>query len=270
MRALPVFAIFLFLLVGMALADTGPKPTAAINVYYNGDQISGNFSAVMLHCTNSTYSYRNPPPHLNISEYDSGKGCYWTYASFAWGGQCTDSRCGFSYSIPTEFKLAVYLPSLGRVFITNATTRTSFDSEYTAYLSSSGSAVISENTPFPAPLPLLYLFFSFIVALVATLFIELPVAFVFLKISKLKTKILLYVLLANLISLPIVWGAVIFFIGDFVLALAFAELFAMLFEGYFIHFTNKRLITLKKSLLMSLMMNISSLVAGGILLLVLM
>jgi len=259
--------LMLFILPGFVYADLGPKPTVDIDIYYNGNKVPDIiFNAMMLVCQKGNVGYegiQRQIPQLNISEYDPANDCYWRPAFLAWGGDCKDSKCHFGYSPPSEFRLAVYIPSLDRVFITNEISRKNFNSNYKAELRSDGSAEISETTPFVKKDAVSL----FIRALIITLIIELLVAFIYLSIARLPKKILLGVLIANLISLPIVWF-IFPVMGIIWLVIVLSELFAVVFEAYFVHYINKEIITLKKSFVLSIMINITSLVVGGFVLLV--
>lgn len=242
-------------------ADIGPKPSVNIDVLYNGNKISdASFSAKMLDCVDEDIGYREAGliSQLNISEYDSVNNCYWIPAYLAWGGDCRDSKCYFGYFPPSEFKFAVYVPSLDKVFITNEISRTSFDSSYEATLNSDGSANIYETTSLVKK----YDISLFIKALIITLIIELLVALIYLSRTKLPKKILISVLVGSLITLPIVWF-IFPMIKIISLVILLSGIFAIVFEAYFIHYLNKQAITLKKSFVLSIMINLASLIIGG-------
>lgn len=263
MRKWFVFFVLVFIVSSMLIAvsaDIGPKPSVDINIYYDSSKISdASFSAKMLSCVGEDYPENNEViPQLNISEYDSSKDCYWKPAFMAWGGDCSDSRCHFGYMLPSEFKLAVYVPSLNKVFVTNEVSRENFDSTYKVELYQSGATKISETTSFMKKDSIL----SFIKALIITLVIELIVAFIFILVTKLPKRILISFLIANLISLPIVWF-IFPLIGAIVLVIALSEIFAVIFEALFVYYTNKNSITLAKSFVLCLLANIASLIIGG-------
>jgi hypothetical protein len=263
-----IFALLIFsILLNFVSADSGPKPSVDIDVLYNRNKISdASFSAKMLDCINEDRKYlpKDLIPQLNISEYDSTNNCYWTPAFLAWGGDCRDSKCHFGYMPPSEFKLAVYIPSLDKVFISNKISRTNFNSNYEAILNSDGSAKISETTPLVRKDNVS----SFIKALIITLIIELLVALVYVSRTKLSKKILISVLVGSLITLPIVWF-IFPLIKIIPLVILLSEIFAIVFEAYFIYYLNKQAITLKKSFVLSTIMNLASLIIGGFIFLVL-
>jgi len=250
------------ILPNFVFADIGPKPTVNINVLYNGNKISdSNFSAKMLMCTNQNWG--NPQedliPQLNISEYDSAKNCYWKPAPLTWGGDCRESKCYFFYMPPSEFKLAVYIPSLNKVFISNEISRKNFNSYYKVILNSDGSAEIYETT---AVVVIKENVLYFIKALIITLIVELLVSLIYISRTKLPKKILISVLIGSLITLPIVWFIFpIIKITPLVIILL-SEIFAIIFEAYFIYYLNKQVITLKKSFVLSIIMNLASLIIG--------
>ena len=256
-----ILLLIAFVLLPLVSADLGPKPTVDIDVTYIGNKVSDNsFNAKMLGCNQDERlnPERDLIPQLNISEYDSSKSCYWKPAYLAWGGDCKDSKCHFGYFPPQEFKLAVYVPSLNKVFISNEVSRTNFNSNYKLELNSDGSANIYETTPLLKKDKIS----SFIKALIITLILELIVALIFLSIAKIRKKLLISVLIANIISLPLVWF-IFPLIGNIILVILLAEIFAFVFEAYFIYSLNKKDITLKKSFILSLLMNLASLIIGG-------
>jgi hypothetical protein len=65
-----------------------------------------------------------------------------------------------------------------------------------------------------------------------------------------------------MLSLPFVWF-VFPLLTDIYLAILLGELFALMFETYFVYAVNKQLISLKKSFILSLMMNLNSFIFGG-------
>ncbi len=276
------FLIFIFaisLIISFSLvpifvsADIESKPLVDIHVSLNGRNISdARFNAKLLLC----YDERNPPPagkvipQLNISEYDAANNCYWKPAELAWGGNCTNAHCHFTYFLPSKFKLVVYLPGQDKVYLSNVIIRKNFKSTFEADLLSNGSIKIQETTPliekYSFETPFHSLFHAFIVAFLVTLFLELLVALIYFLITKKSMKILISVLIANSISLPIVWFVFPLFKIDTLLIILLAEIFALVFEACFIYLLNKD-ISLKSSFLLSFLMNTLSFFFGILLLL---
>ena len=115
------------------------------------------------------------------------------------------------------------------------------------------------------------LLFSFAYAIIVTIIIELAVLIIFLKKWKVKKwkKPILTIVFANIISLPIVWTIILSTITVFssqFIAILTGEAFAIIFETYFIHWLNKKIIPLRKAVILSTTMNITSFVIGGIIL----
>ena len=96
---------------------------------------------------------------------------------------------------------------------------------------------------------------AFPVALIATSVIELITAYIFLSISKLqKRKILISVFLGSLITLPLVW-----FVFSSTLS---GEIFAVVFEALFIYLVNKDIFSIKKSIILAIVINLASFLIG--------
>lgn len=194
---------------------------------------------------------------------DNSRGCYWAIAPFAWGGNCQNSNCHFNYFLPSEleFRLAVYLPSQDKVYLSAEVTRENFRSAFEANLLSDGTISIQETTPFIQSNSARNIK-TFLLALILTLILEIIVALIFLSVTKISKKVLISILIANIISLPIVWF-VFPLLKIIPLAILLGEIFAFVFESYFIHLLNKDIISLKKSFVLSILMNLASLVIGG-------
>ena len=105
----------------------------------------------------------------------------------------------------------------------------------------------------------------FILALVITLILELIVGLIFVKYIRLKeqNKILFAIFLANLISFPIVWFVFPLIKMDSLLLIIFVELFAILFEGIFMHYSLNKEFSLKNALILSSIMNFVSFFLGS-------
>ncbi len=264
MKKILILFTFILLLVSSASADLGPKPTVHFDVTYNGQPPQdGLFSAKMLACQDKdTPPSRDIIPQLNISQYDSQEDCYWMPAEFAWGGQCTSSTCKFTYFPPNEFKLAIYLESQDQVFISEKATRNDYNSNYKANLLPGGSIHLEDVTPFSQSSGLKRIK-TFFFALFITLVFELLTALVFVSISKDSKRLLIPVFIASIITLPIVWF-VFPLLKILPLVIILAESFAVVFEAYFIYYFSRKTFSLKKSFLLSFIMNAVSFFIGGV------
>jgi hypothetical protein len=103
---------------------------------------------------------------------------------------------------------------------------------------------------------------------ILTIFIELLVSFFYIKLIKKPARILIWVIVANIISLPIVWFLIPWLLGLIfpgvtpVLLIIICELFAIFFEAYFLYITNKTSLPFKNAIFMSTLMNVSSFLLG--------
>ena len=241
-------------------ADIGPKPTLNIDVFYNDQPIPDDvFYAKILDCNSQSRNQVSGEWQTICSEFRSG--------------ECKKSKCNFEpassidYKIPNGlFKLEVNIPSMNKAFTSNIISTNNFNSNYRMDINSDGSAKIVENTSFFNRTEGINLL-NFTIALILTLILELMVAAIFLRRLKIPNKrILTSILVLNFISLPIVWfiyPQTNLPIKSWELILLLAEIFIVVFEGYFIYYFNRELITLKKSFFLSILMNIVSTLIGG-------
>jgi len=262
-------------------ADMGPKPFAGVYVTYDGKNISeyippGGWppDAALLYCSNNNLDLEGHKRVFQLQEvYDADKDCYWIPTfQIGPGEPCMfieeTSTCGFGYSVPSVFKFAIYIPDLNKTFVTNEISNPNFEGTYTAELSSDGTARIYNTTPVFTG----YKLKSFIKSFIITIIIELFIAFTYISKKKLSKKILIVILIANLISLPIVSFVFPLIKITSVLVILLSEIFAILFETFFIYYFNKKIIvlkkgksiTLKESFILSMIMNIASLVIGTV------
>ncbi len=112
--------------------------------------------------------------------------------------------------------------------------------------------------------PSLTLFF--VIVLLLTIILELLAALVFVSRVKVSKKILVYVFLVNIITLSIVWFLFPLLSLPFEVFIVISEIFAVLFESYFIYLFGKQIISYQQSLKLSLLNNFVSLFIGGFLL----
>ncbi|RLJ06942.1 MAG: hypothetical protein DRP13_04580 [Candidatus Aenigmatarchaeota archaeon] len=259
------------LLLSFVSADIGPKPSIDIHVTLNGKDVY-NFSAVMLTCSKKIYLPENLIPEFNITEYDPINNCYWTpivSSSPGWGPKCQDSICHFWYFIPKKFRVALYLPEENKTYISSIIENINFRSVFEVKLSDNGGISVEEVTPFF----MTYLgnnFIKFIIALFLTLILELSIVFWFFH-KKFPRKLLYTIIIVNIISVGIIWLIPFLKLSSFSLPLIFpfssiiisSEIFVIILEWFFIYFFNKDIISIRKSLLLSVVMNLVSFLIGG-------
>lgn len=97
------------------------------------------------------------------------------------------------------------------------------------------------------------------IALTLNLLVELLVAYIYSKaFRKLSGRVYFSIIIANISFLFLILAGILFKSLDTPILIG-AEIFIILFEGCFIFILNKKEITLKQSLILSLIMNIASL-----------
>jgi hypothetical protein len=112
-----------------------------------------------------------------------------------------------------------------------------------------------------------------ILALITTIILEVMSGVVYVYWSKSiskrfqgrKKQFFTSIIIANIITVPTVWYVLFQSIettNNIFLIMGFLELFAILFEAVLIHQTNKEVISVKHSLILSIVMNISSMILG--------
>jgi len=102
-----------------------------------------------------------------------------------------------------------------------------------------------------------------IVASIA-LVVELLASFFYLSKTKLPKKILISVVIGNVITFPGAWF-ILNRIDIFPLQIFLTEVFRILIEGYVIYFFNKQVITLRRSFVLSTIMNLADIAFASIL-----
>jgi hypothetical protein len=250
-----IFFLLALLLIPVVFADFGPKPTVEITLYENNQKLSVNAEAALLSCQSNpknvtilSVDFDGPSSKTHkMTLYDPNKECYWANAQLAWGGDCRNGVCKFHYNPPREFKFATVINE--QFYITNTIERKNFNSYYKVNLEGN-SATIKETTPFLHKDRVR----DFIPALILTLIIEIIAALIILPFFK-KLKTIGWFVIANLISLPIVW-----FIFPFLkiplLVILLSEIFAIGFETYFMMKFAK--LTRTKALILTIIANLLS------------
>ncbi|MCK4428818.1 MAG: hypothetical protein KAU95_00460 [Candidatus Aenigmarchaeota archaeon] len=247
-------------------------------VYKRCSEIAQRYNMTLEYCFNlifceKSYGKKTCEKFNHLELLPPNKNCCWDNKIIS----CSNLQCFFWRPIPDEFRLAIYIPSLDKMFVTDEISKTNSDSDYKVELFPNGIAKIYETTP-PFNPDLIIFFFA---VLLITLFLEISVAGIFLWAAKIpKKKILTSVIVVNLISFPILWFMILSmlivgfgvlsifsflpFSGDSILVLTFLAtvLFAIVFEAYFIHHFSKKIISLKKASILSIIMNLVSFFIG--------
>jgi hypothetical protein len=294
-------------------ADAPPPPPFTVSATYEGQTISDQkFYAVLLTCQklgeDNTLQGRwsssefqryykdlqdngeqNTPEYkaytkLDISQINLTGACTWKAYFLPSPKYCTNSGCLFNY-ILGDYKVATYIPSLDKTFISNDITR-----RYSGYygretvrsyalaLDKSGGAKLAETGDtsqdyfFVATTTIATTTYdtydvigdfeaTVISSLFITLILELLVVLVFALIKKAPKIILLGVLLGNIISVPLLW----ILVSHYYWLLFPAEILVVIFEACLIKLFGKGKISWKMCLLISLIMNLVSFLFGPIL-----
>lgn len=265
-----ILLITLCILCAYSLADMGPKPRMNIILTLEDKDIPESiFHAKILHCTNESLEkvqelQENQKddliPQFRIADFDAQKGCYWMPDPLAWGDECKNSKCTFTYFLPRHFKLAVYLPSTGQVYLSEETKREKFKSQFKGNLLSNGQITLTEEIPEEYALT----FKRMLLALGFTIIIEIIAGFAYLSYSgNSSRRALASLAAASVISLPLLWYVMLLF--PFRLAMAaliVLEVGIIAFEGFFLYFLNKKTITKRQALVCSTLANLSSFILG--------
>jgi len=107
----------------------------------------------------------------------------------------------------------------------------------------------------------------FIISLTITIILELLVGYAFVRKIKNYKRIIISIVIANLISVPIVWLVMTYAeVSLQTISLILSEAFAMIFETFFIYLINRKLISFKRTLIMSITMNLVSFLIGSFML----
>lgn len=272
-----LFAFLLFL--SFASADMGPKPSTTVNFTYDGKELSDKFFiAKMAGCVGEnagtiyeddrvkgelTAEYADRfqiPDNFFIEEKDEARGCTWKMARLAWvSNEAGENSRRFGYHPPAKFRLAVFIPETNKVFISKPATAKNFNSYFTADLKSDGSIDVQDSSPIVPAEKIL----PFIISVIMTIVIELALTGIAVLLKKVPAKTILTVLVANVISLPLVWFIFPLVPIDVLIVIIISEIFAVGFEAWFIHTLDKAGLTLRRALVLSTINNTASLLIGG-------
>lgn len=257
-----ILGIFLLFLAPLVYADTGPHTAVRLEFYvtYNNTPIIENFSAGIVTCWQE-------------------ENCSWEVDNAAF---CQDSVCSFDYyrieRIPSHMRLLINLneENFSSDVINFSWTKSPLF--YNLSIMPDDKVIITPS-PKPENPGNLLLWLPFIGALLLTIAIELIVSIIFLKRWKISSKKwrkpLLTVVIADIISVPLVW--IIFFCivamlaaffqsWSILIAITIAEAFAVVFEAYALFRFNKKILPLKRAFILSIVMNLASCIIGGVIL----
>lgn len=189
-----------------------------------------------------------------------------------------------------NFKVAIYLPSQGQVFVSNSIKRSyegyygrDTTQVYQVQLTKSGEASIIEDSgsynddladssidsniegpskDYVYPLGSHGFGAVVLVSFLVTLFLEQIAALIFTLIKKFPKIILLAVVIGNIVSVPLLW----IIVSRFYRILYPMEILAVVFEAWLLKLFGRGKISWKWCLIVSLAMNLASFIFGPIIL----
>lgn len=246
-RKASVMAVFLVLLLVPATADLGSKPKMEFNVVYNiSDDISLE-GGEQLQC--ESISCENATPLENYGPQ---------------GFRCGEEECSsLAYGYSEFNKLKLNFSDETRE--SNVFTTGHHDAKFKVFVRES-SLRVKERTPLTATQS----FQTFLTTVFLTFLIEIPVAAIFLGIVGFSKRVLGLVSVANIFSLTVFW---ILFnplsnLIPILYTILILEVFAVSSEFAIIDYLKKGSVTRRQTILLSLIMNLSSFIIGGPLLLI--
>jgi len=239
---IPAVLLMLILLPGVS-GDIGPKPSMKFNLLYETADMPRLIDGQQIECDDSGCLDARPLERLGPQGFD-----------------CTQNECNsIAYGYSQYHRLVINFSDQQRQ--SNIFKSSSYNAQFNVRVTDTG-LVVEEVPLFKRTTSGDISIFA--IALVLTLILELLVAFIFVSVKKEPRSILVGVLVANLVSLPIVWLVFPYLPLHFLLVILFSELFAVLFEGYFIFLFTKKALAPVMSLILSLLMNLCSFIIGGI------
>ncbi len=230
--------ITLLLIPSITFADIGPKPTMEFDFSFNVNEQVDVIDGQLLECEDSQCNKSAPLQELGPQ-----------------GFSCKENSCkALSYGFSPYHKLIINFTDKQRE--SKIFEHRGFNSVFSVSVEQD-KLFITETTPIAQ-----YDWYKLFFAVLLTLVVELLVAFAYARITKTKLKLLFAVLLANIITLPLMW-----FVYPFFEALPYSyywfELIVIIIESIFIFKMNKEIITKKNAITLAVFMNVISILVGN-------
>ncbi len=232
----------LLLFVPTARADVGPKPTMNFAIVYQIAPVP-ILSGQQIECQDAACANGHPLETHGPQRFE----CQ------------ADSCFSLAYGYAPFHKLVIQFADRTRE--SNVFQMIGFNGDFTLTVREQDLVVrqmYSPATLFDPAQGLLYI----PIALFVTLVIELAVALIYLSVRKLPRRILLWVVVANLVSLPIVWFVIPLFGLDPLPTTALSELFAVVLDALLIFWLSRNKLSLGATIILSLLMNGASFLLG--------
>jgi hypothetical protein len=243
LASLVLVALAVFLPASPARADMGPKPSMDFSLDYDIVEV-GLVEGKLLLCEDEACS---------------------SYVEFEGPFDCTAAGC-YSYALWGEAEEYVEYHKLvlsfeDQVRQSNVFTKQAHSAKYKVVVGPDGLEVTENRL---AIFFNIYMLLCFSGALFLTVTIESVTALVYLLLMKMKLRILVWVVLANLISLSVIWLLFAPMIETMELVFIFiVEVFAVVFETAFLYFFGRKLgLSLLQATFLSLFMNAASFTVG--------
>jgi hypothetical protein len=249
-------------------ADAPPPPPFTVDFTYEGQKISDQtFYAAVLECVWPDYQEISVVPQLNISQEDSDKDCTWRPVVVPYNNTCTNSECRFDWVLG-DFKLAVYVPSLNKTFLSETLARTyeghygyKTKTLYNVQLLKDNSIKIEDIIPLDDEgINNVSFILLMSVSFAITLALEALIILIFVLFKKVPKRIFLGLLIGNIISVPFVWF--VSYIFPLAGIIYIAEAIVVVFEAWIFRIFSRRALSWKMALLISLLINIVSFFLG--------
>jgi hypothetical protein len=216
-----------------ARADTGPHPTMDFQLVWS-------------------------IPHVSVTDaslYTCGDMACADPIQVGGPFSCSEESCRYNYGSEGFYKLVIVFEDQTRA--SNIFEKRGFEAAYVVQVNLEGLFV--EQTNLSVPYDISTQVFGFVIALLLTLAIEIPIGNMVLKRWSLPRRWML-ILYANLITLPIVWFGFPFISPETLYVICLAELFAWIFEAAFYFLAmRKDGIKLTQAIILSLLANLASL-----------
>ncbi len=236
--------LVLFVLSNNVLfADAGPKPSMHFTLVYDkgleGLQVNTGFQLGSDTLNAALFdTLKTMGPQRFTVDHDKGKSMAYGYKDFN--------------------RIIIRFNDKER--ISNIFERNSFNSDFKVTVREN-DLLVEDVTSFWTSTRTLPFFFK---SLILTLLLELGTAWIFIKLTRRNYSILLYLLLANLITIPLVWFGFTL-IPNIFIGIIIGEIFAFVFEALFINYFCKNYISMKSSFILSFLANSVSFFVGGVL-----
>lgn len=238
-----LLALLFLLAASPARADIGPKPSMDFSIQFEIDEAE-LIEGKLLLCDDPTCQ---------------------TYIEFKGPFYCTENTCS-SYALWGDAEEYVEYHRLVLTFTdrtreSNVFTKQAHSARYRVMVMEDQVEVYEDRL---AAMFTPYMILCFTGAFLLTASIEAGAALLYLRLTKVKLQMLVWLILANFISLTLIWMMIapLSELGE-VAFLILAESFAFVFEATFLYLTGRRYgLNLRQAVMMSLLVNLASFSVG--------